>query len=257
MPFTPAKCTQCGANLQVDSAKDAAICEHCGTAFIVEKAINHYNTTVQAQSFLKNLRTLRKRALEDWLATDAHSGQLDYSGKYVFFCSRFCDHRILELDPNDPLSHDIRIVENIMLMLRNNPFVDARRGRRLRIFNDVDERVVKSYLRDINSDAKVLLSGNPDFDFSSTLELLRRIYARNKANDAAYIISDMAPLEVAFRNYLVPVARKHILPPFGEKVAEVLLEIMQNYLNAHPNDPQLALDRKTKIIGMENLELLK
>ncbi|MCL2495708.1 MAG: leucine-rich repeat domain-containing protein [Oscillospiraceae bacterium] len=54
MPFTPAKCTQCNANLQVDSAKDAAVCEHCGTPFIVEKAINHYNTTVQAQNVIIN-----------------------------------------------------------------------------------------------------------------------------------------------------------------------------------------------------------
>ena len=43
MPLVQAKCTNCGANLEVDSKKDAAICEYCGVAFIVEKAINHYN----------------------------------------------------------------------------------------------------------------------------------------------------------------------------------------------------------------------
>ena len=48
MPMVPAICTQCGAALQVDSAKDAAICSHCGTPFIVEKAINNFNTTVHA-----------------------------------------------------------------------------------------------------------------------------------------------------------------------------------------------------------------
>jgi len=42
MPFVPAKCTQCGASLQVDSTKEAAICQFCGTPFIVEKAINNY-----------------------------------------------------------------------------------------------------------------------------------------------------------------------------------------------------------------------
>ncbi len=45
MPFVEAKCTNCGATLVVDSAKDAAICEFCGSAFIVEKAINNYNIT--------------------------------------------------------------------------------------------------------------------------------------------------------------------------------------------------------------------
>ena len=42
MKFVPAKCTQCGAELKVDRSKEAAICEHCGTPFIVEKAISNY-----------------------------------------------------------------------------------------------------------------------------------------------------------------------------------------------------------------------
>ena len=50
MTITAAKCTQCNANIQVDSSKDAAICEHCNTPFIVEKAINLYNMTVRAQT---------------------------------------------------------------------------------------------------------------------------------------------------------------------------------------------------------------
>ena len=44
MPFVQAKCTICGAELKIDSSKEAAICESCGNAFIVEKAINNYNT---------------------------------------------------------------------------------------------------------------------------------------------------------------------------------------------------------------------
>ena len=43
MPLVQAKCTNCGANLPVDSVKDAAICSYCGAAFVVEKAINNYN----------------------------------------------------------------------------------------------------------------------------------------------------------------------------------------------------------------------
>jgi len=45
MPLVPAICTHCGAQLNVNSEKDAAICSYCGSAFIVEKAINNYNTT--------------------------------------------------------------------------------------------------------------------------------------------------------------------------------------------------------------------
>ena len=43
MAMIPAKCTNCGANIQVDKTKEAGICESCGTAFITEKAINNYN----------------------------------------------------------------------------------------------------------------------------------------------------------------------------------------------------------------------
>lgn len=44
MPFVQAKCTNYGANLEVDRDKDAAICPYCNSAYIVEKAINNYNT---------------------------------------------------------------------------------------------------------------------------------------------------------------------------------------------------------------------
>lgn len=42
MPFVQAKCCNCGANLEVNSEHDAAICKSCGTPFIVEKAINYF-----------------------------------------------------------------------------------------------------------------------------------------------------------------------------------------------------------------------
>ena len=45
MSLVPCNCTNCGAVLQVDNSKDAAVCSFCGSAFIVEKAINNYNLT--------------------------------------------------------------------------------------------------------------------------------------------------------------------------------------------------------------------
>lgn len=44
MPLVPAKCTVCGAVLTIDSTKEAAVCQSCGNAFVVENAINNYNT---------------------------------------------------------------------------------------------------------------------------------------------------------------------------------------------------------------------
>lgn len=42
MPLVDAKCTNCGAPLKVDNTKDAAICEFCGSAYIVKNAIQNY-----------------------------------------------------------------------------------------------------------------------------------------------------------------------------------------------------------------------
>lgn len=49
--LVPAKCTQCGASLEVDPKMEAAICKYCNTPFIVSKAINEFkikNTTYNA-----------------------------------------------------------------------------------------------------------------------------------------------------------------------------------------------------------------
>ena len=52
MPLVQAKCTNCGATLEVDNAKEAAICPYCNSAYIVEKAINNYTTfTTNNNSF--------------------------------------------------------------------------------------------------------------------------------------------------------------------------------------------------------------
>lgn len=46
MALVPAICTQCGANIEIDDTKEAGICQHCGTAFVTEKAINTYNNSI-------------------------------------------------------------------------------------------------------------------------------------------------------------------------------------------------------------------
>lgn len=46
MGFIAARCTQCGAEIEVDDTKEAGICKYCGTPFITEKVINNYNTYI-------------------------------------------------------------------------------------------------------------------------------------------------------------------------------------------------------------------
>ena len=55
MPIVPAKCTACGSILEVDSSQDAINCQHCGTAFIVEKAVTNYNASIQMDGGVINI----------------------------------------------------------------------------------------------------------------------------------------------------------------------------------------------------------
>lgn len=45
MNLVDAKCTNCAGVLKVDDSKEAAVCPYCGSAYIVEKAIQNFNIT--------------------------------------------------------------------------------------------------------------------------------------------------------------------------------------------------------------------
>jgi len=62
MPLTAARCTQCNGDVKVDPAQEAAVCTHCGTPFIIEKAINNYNTTLNINDSGVTADTLIARA---------------------------------------------------------------------------------------------------------------------------------------------------------------------------------------------------
>lgn len=47
MSLVAAKCTECGAQIEVDSSKEGGVCKYCGTSFLTEKVINNYITNVQ------------------------------------------------------------------------------------------------------------------------------------------------------------------------------------------------------------------
>ncbi len=44
MPLVPAKCPDCGGLVEVDNEKRAGLCQHCGNPFVVEDAIQTFNT---------------------------------------------------------------------------------------------------------------------------------------------------------------------------------------------------------------------
>lgn len=45
MPLVPAKCPECGGNINVDSTQRLGICEYCKQPFVVEEAVHNFNTT--------------------------------------------------------------------------------------------------------------------------------------------------------------------------------------------------------------------
>lgn len=55
MALVPAICTQCGGKILVDDTRDAGICEYCGTAFVTEKVINNYQSTINVENATINV----------------------------------------------------------------------------------------------------------------------------------------------------------------------------------------------------------
>ncbi len=56
-----AKCTSCGANIQVDEQNEAGVCPYCKSAYVTEKAIRNYDnsisTTNNAGTIINNYYT--------------------------------------------------------------------------------------------------------------------------------------------------------------------------------------------------------
>lgn len=128
MPLVNAKCTNCGASLKVDSNKDAAICEHCGSAYIVEKAVNNYNIehvslNVNSKRDLQSIKILAYEALkkENYKKASKFFYELfmqdhsDVISKYFYQISEAliplteAEERILYFKPNHPRHDDISL----------------------------------------------------------------------------------------------------------------------------------------------------
>lgn len=61
MGLVPAKCPNCGAGIKVDPDGKAAICEYCGTPFIVEESIkNYYVTQNITQNITQNVTVVKE-----------------------------------------------------------------------------------------------------------------------------------------------------------------------------------------------------
>ena len=78
MPIIPLTCPCCGANLTIDSEKDAAICEFCGKPFIVKDAI--------AQNYITNVTNITAETVNVYSQKDfdIKGGALEhYNGESI------------------------------------------------------------------------------------------------------------------------------------------------------------------------------
>lgn len=78
MPLVNAKCTNCGGTLTVDASKDAAICDFCGSPFIVEKAIQNYNYHITNNITAQNVIIAGKGEMEKERLLQNAKTQLDF-----------------------------------------------------------------------------------------------------------------------------------------------------------------------------------
>lgn len=118
MAFVQAKCPNCGGFLAVDNTNDAAICQFCNTPFIVKKAINNYNITVNGNVNV-NRATLKIEGAPSINNLLIRARSFVSSGEY----SRAIEYynRILDLDPyNTEAKREISIVT---IPQRNNLLV--------------------------------------------------------------------------------------------------------------------------------------
>jgi hypothetical protein len=70
--FVPGICPKCGGQLKVDPSQEAAVCEYCGTPFVVQKAINQYNVQNAKIDHVDNLTVDLKGSVDSIL---------DFAGK--------------------------------------------------------------------------------------------------------------------------------------------------------------------------------
>lgn len=45
--FIAAKCSQCGADIQVDAQRESGFCSYCGAKYVTEKVVHNYVTNNQ------------------------------------------------------------------------------------------------------------------------------------------------------------------------------------------------------------------
>ena len=87
MKLVPAKCPNCGANINVDEEQETTKCEYCGDAILIDKAIQKYQIEIKVTNMpdIDNYLVLAERCYND----------RDYFKAYEYY------EEAVKLDPNN------------------------------------------------------------------------------------------------------------------------------------------------------------
>lgn len=153
MAMIAAKCTNCGANIQVDETKEAGICESCGTAFITEKVINNYNinNTYNIQNAVINVKGANvdnlKKLGDEKIKSPNYPFEMDNYIKAQEYFSKVLEHEDdaeykLKYDLCDKANHVDRtgayeivdIIDSVIEFITNDSNVNSNDENRVSVY---------------------------------------------------------------------------------------------------------------------------
>ena len=105
MNYVAAKCTQCGASINIDSSKKSGYCPNCGTKYFTKDVtINNYSSYTYNESI--DGKTINRQAVLEKLLVNYYNGKfndIDNLKEYSF--------KVLEVDKNNELANFIAFKE--------------------------------------------------------------------------------------------------------------------------------------------------
>jgi hypothetical protein len=191
--------------------------------------------TIEKNDELEKLKVLRQRELESILKSEI-TDESFHGSLYLSLRSEI-EMDILRIDPNDILSKELVIVGEVYSLLNSNPYSRGGKGDFIGFtgfgaveINKSIEKECKEMIMNINENARFLLENNKNFNFDSTITLLKRNFSRDKTNSFKGIFCfakdyTSLPLQIAgIKRYIIPICKKHLVQPLGKKLVDYFEE---------------------------------
>lgn len=101
--LVPAKCTECGGNININPEERLSICEYCGRPFVVQEAIQNFNTTYNITTNISN--EIKADVINVYDSTSNAENLLIRAKEFLDTIQfdravEYCD-RVLDIDPHN------------------------------------------------------------------------------------------------------------------------------------------------------------